>query len=186
MIVLELILTILHATLMAVPEQDDFERRKSMASSIASPEGTPLLMRIKKARELEKWDSVNSFTSTEALQDGPAVDTKTKAERLYHRVRKTSAHSLGGTATGLGPQQKRMSVPSMAPGGDSGPNVQQFQQGQVASLQMPMPPRGKSFVGLPLPDLKELAEEDHSEETSRENSQPPEQEKRKINLILWI
>lgn len=132
-------------------------RRKSAVSSIiGSPEGTPLLQRIQKARQMEKWDSVNSFTSTEAL---PEVDTKVKSERLYNRARKTSAHSLGGTGAVLA--QKRGSVPTML--GSSVDN--QF-------LVPAQPPKGKSFVGLP--DLKEIAEEDHSEEHSREGSVIPQ------------
>jgi len=153
----------------------DLDRRKSMASSIASVEGTPLLMRIKKARELEKWDSVNSFNSSEALQDGVGVDAKTKAERLYNRARKTSTHSLGGGAMGLGQTQKRLSVPSMLPSGDSAAtDGQQQTQGGTLIVPPPVIPRGKSFAGIILPDLHEIAEEDQSEETSRENSQPPD------------
>lgn len=132
-----------------------------MASSLASPVGTPLLQRIKKARDMEKWDSVNSFTSTEAIQDGLIVDPKTKAEKLYNRARKTSTHSLGGSNTGLAQHHKRMSVPAMLASGDL--NSSQLVPG--------IPQKGKSFV---LPDLKEMAEEDHnSEDGSRETSQPP-------------
>lgn len=80
--------------------------------------------------------------------------------RLYNRVRKTSAHAIGGTGGGIGIPQKRGSVPAM---------LSSNLENQI--LVLPQPPKGKSFVGLP--DLKEIAEEDHSEDHSREGSAPP-------------
>lgn len=61
-----------------IPE--DMRRRKSVVSSIGSPDGTPLLQRIQKARQMEKWDSVQSFASN----DGAALEgdsSKAKADR---------------------------------------------------------------------------------------------------------
>ncbi|CAL8110742.1 unnamed protein product [Orchesella dallaii] len=156
-------------------------RKLSLITPLESPEGTPLLMRIKRARDIMmKWDSVNSFTSNrESYPEVQNADPRTRAEILYNRARKSSTASLKGAvpvpigATG-GMQNKRLSVPSM-PSSLGGGEQSAFPQ--VAGVLINVPSKAtslkaKSFVGLP--DLHEIEEEHGSDDAgSREASIGP-------------
>lgn len=157
------------------------KRRASQLSQDGSPAGTPLLQRIKKFRDMAKWDSVNSFVSNREsdadIQNANVNDTRARSERLYNQARKASTTSLKmlsspiSIPTGNEMQRKRMSVPSMLTGTGESPSLPQ------APISLSVPTKGqsvkaKSFVGLP--DLHEIEEEHGSEDAgSRENSVVP-------------
>lgn len=168
------------------------ERKMSIMTPVESPEGTPLLMRIKRARDImKKWDSINSFTSNREsygndIQKAAGDDPRSRAEILYSRARKSSTPSLkssnpiaippGGMA------KKRLSVPSMPPAAGSAPGeAPNFPQAAGVVVSMPTKAislKAKSFVGLP--DLHEIEEEHGSDDAgSRESSVVPDGIKKK-------
>ena len=82
---------------MLLPETKDGQEPKQV-TPFPTPDGTPLLMRIKRAREMEKWDSSNSVEKM-------GVDRALAA-------RQASTQSLNNPLP-LHKQTKRMSVPAM-------------------------------------------------------------------------
>lgn len=159
-------------------------RKMSIMTPIDSPEGTPLLMRIKRARDImNKWDSVISFTTSNRgdsfndVQKAGGDDPKQRAEVLYNRARKSSTTSLKGVTPpvpiplgGGGMNKKRLSVPSMLPG-SAGENPVINQGTGILTTKPSL--KSKSFVGLP--DLHEIEEEHGSDDAgSRENSVVPD------------
>ncbi|CAG7827515.1 unnamed protein product [Allacma fusca] len=116
---------------------NDPDQEKKKITPFQTPEGTPLLMRIKRAREMEKWDSINSVEN-----DTP--------DALTSQNRKASTHSLNNPLP-IHKQAKRMSVPSsMVMIGDL-PLVRTNTQSSV---------RGKGVIG----DLVEIQEENEINE----------------------
>ncbi|ODM93666.1 Monocarboxylate transporter 14 [Orchesella cincta] len=151
-------------------------RKLSLITPLESPEGTPLLMRIKRARDvMMKWDSINSFVSNrESYPEVQNADPRNRAEVLYNRARKSSTASLkGNVPVGMpvsGMQKKRLSVPSML--GGEPPNFP-YATGALTSVPSKATSlKAKSFVGLP--DLHEIEEEHGSDDAgSREASVGP-------------
>ena len=81
-----------------VAETKEGQEQKQV-TPFPTPDGTPLLMRIKRAREMEKWDSSNS------------VEKMGAADRAL-AARQASTQSLNNPLP-LHKQAKRMSVPAM-------------------------------------------------------------------------
>jgi len=151
-------------------------RKQSIQTPFPTPEGTPLLLRIKRARDMQKWDSVSSFVSTaeEVLTTSEMPDGAKAADakaRIYNKARRSSSHSLGVSTGGIlipGAFKKRKSVPLMASSVETASSVP-----NDATLPTPVTiprinstVRAKSFVAMP--DLQEIAEE--AEQNSDESS----------------
>lgn len=165
------------------------ERKMSIMTPVESPEGTPLLMRIKRARDImKKWDSINSFTSNREsygndIQKAAGDDPRSRAEILYSRARKSSTPSLRNTnpinipsGGAIHMSKKRLSVPSMPAIGSAPGETPNFPQAAGVLVSVPTKAislKAKSFVGLP--DLHEIEEEHGSDDAaSRENSVVPD------------
>jgi hypothetical protein len=139
--------------------------------NLPSPAGTPLLQRIKKARDADKdnWDnSVSSLTSVEFRKEGERQarireqgQTKNRPGQRLERVRKTSTHSLNAGVPSHRSQNKRMSVPTIV-----------VHDLPIHSAPAPAPVRANSVKNKPPPinlrGIVEEAEEDTNTKAHRE------------------